>query len=430
MKSKLKLNKKSKLKLNKKSKLKLKNMKGGALDGDGNIEYINPDLVYGTNTMDYTQNKKEASKPTYFYFERLTIDKLIFWRNFIAEQKKQTRGIINNRNENKKKVISTIDGYTSFEESLNLYNNNRSIDYIWIAYSSLKKLEEKDQMLNYDIEMVVSVFFQPDIPITFHRGITRNHLFFQSEYPSTKNLSIYLHSFAAKSVLTICEQIKVDSPKYMITRPAIVMGNIILKKFASLDESFKENNPGFNTNTNKNYYSSSKIKNIWVCDEKDRTEAYNEGMCIPKESNDSEDVFPLKFLQQYSENKNDLYSKLQTKNIQQQENETLEYFSRKKKYQSQLKSEQNEAEKIKIAQQIRQCQLDITKCSKRVSKLMESYTLLPKWEFQYKGETYSFDIPHWFDINPDKPTQTFHSQFLYTPLPNIIMDLNALASIF
>jgi hypothetical protein len=412
-KSKLKLDKKkSKLKLNKK-KSKTRNMRGGTIkDGDGKITYVNENLIRGEKMLEYTQEGQIGNKLTYFYFERLTSENLGIWQEFVKQQKKVGAEIANDRNINttgKKKIIHFTDGYSSLRITLDLYNPK--INYIWIAYSSTLNQPINNKFRITDIEMAVSVFFQPGIPITSHMGITRNYLFFSKEMPSTKNLSVYLHSFAASSVLKMCNEKKVENPpKYIMTRPATTMGHIILKKFASLDTNFEENNPVFNPELNQQsypksngYYSANKIENVWVCDVKDRTIEYYDGMCIPKNNDDSEKVFPLTFLQKYDETRKDVYTKLNKKYIDD--------------YRQQLKNEMNERKKNRI--------------EKYIQELNSEYTLLPVWEFEYEGKQYKFNIPPWYDINEDKPLRkTVHGHFMNTSLPNIIMDLSKLASFF
>jgi hypothetical protein len=420
-----KINKKSKTNTNKKSKRKLRNMKGGM---KGTVTLINDNLVFGVRNMTYIQNGIQGEKPTYFYFEKLSQDNIDFWYLFIKKQPKNEIGIINNRNQNKQKRIHSIDGYISLKKTLDLYR--RGVDYIWIAYSSTQDLEKntKKSILDWDnIEMAVSVFFRKDIPLTSHMGITRNYLFFSKDSPSTKNLAVFLHSFAAKSVLEICNNKKVISPKYMTTRPAKVMGNIILKQYASLDPSFTDNNPDFD---NKDYYSANKIENIWVCDEQDRKKEYNIKMCIPK-NDGSENMFPLKFIQEYNREHNNVYTELLDEEIKEADDLAYECSSEIKKYRSKLKSlNKSDPEYEQVKKKID----EFTRCEaerlEHFHKLLNKYTLLPRWEFKYEGQTYTFDIPPWYDINEVNSRITYHEDFMYTQLPNMIMDFNLLSSIF
>ncbi len=430
IKMKSKINKKLKTNTNKKSKRKLRNMKGGM---KGTVTLINDNLVFGVRNMTYIQNGIQGEKPTYFYFEKLSQDNIDFWYLFIKKQPKNEIGIINNRNQNKQKRIHSIDGYVSLKKTLDLYR--RGVDYIWIAYSSTQDLEKntKKSILDWDnIEMAVSVFFRKDIPLTSHMGITRNYLFFSKDSPSTKNLAVFLHSFATKSISKICDDKKVISPKYMITRPAKVMGNIMLKQFASLDKSFKDNNPGFNDdNKSKNYYSANKIENIWVCDEQDREkkEDYIE-MCIPK-NDDSENMFPLKFIQPFDAKHTDVYTKLLLEEINEQDDLIEKSSSEFKKYQQELKKlKTSNSDYEKIKQQMIKFKQDLDKADRYFTKLINQYTLLPRWEFKYEGQTYTFDIPPWYDINEVNSRKTYHKHFMYTSLPNMIMDFNVLSSIF
>jgi hypothetical protein len=297
---------------------------------------------------------------------------------------------------------------------------------IVFAYFVIKKIKIYKSIFN--IEMAVSVFFRHDIPITSHMGITRNHSFFQSESSSTKNLSIYLHSFATKSVLEICKAMNVVYlPKYMTTRPAKVMGNIILTKFALLDESFKVNNPGFKDDT-KNYYLANKIEHIWVCDEKDRKHSSIENMC-PKTTDGS---FPLKFIQPFNADHNNVYTGIVNKKTKEKYDKYKELESTLKKLQSTLKNDEIDIQKKQICQKIKEYRQNMNELTSKLRKILDqdNYTLLPEWEIKYDDKTYKFDIPPWYDINPKIIPHTYHADFMYTSLPFMIMDLNKLSSIF
>lgn len=77
--------------------------------------------------------------------------------------------------------------------------------------------------LSDHVEMFISISTCDSAPFTSHMGITRSESYIGEKH---KALSPKLHSFAAKSMLSLS-----DTKLYMITTPVPIMGKILLEEF-------------------------------------------------------------------------------------------------------------------------------------------------------------------------------------------------------
>lgn len=188
-------------------------------------------------------NKKETkdellSENVYFILEQLEESNFVFWSSFIENQYENQRGAISSSGER----IPTIDGITSFQESLRLFRIKQTYD-IWVAYVTTKENVQKDSSGYDDIEMCFTLLCNETSPITTHMGITRNYKYFgyYDRIKVHKNLAINLHGFSAKCS---CLMYPKSKKIYMVTRPATVMRDILkheLGKYAKINNVPLEN---------------------------------------------------------------------------------------------------------------------------------------------------------------------------------------------
>ena len=171
----------------------------------------------------------------YVAMERVDNNNIERWENYATSQKKKNVGTLKYRPD---KV-----GVSSFIEVLQKYwgwKHNNINNELWIAYASdipvAKKatLETEENAKNPHIEMFFTVVTSPDAFLTSHMGISRTwEAALDMETAGSARIkqadqSMHLHSFAAKVM-------KMRDPKkiYMLTPPATIMREIILKKMPS-----------------------------------------------------------------------------------------------------------------------------------------------------------------------------------------------------
>ncbi|USO01938.1 MAG: hypothetical protein H6850_02355 [Alphaproteobacteria bacterium] len=109
---------------------------------------------------------------------------------------------------------------------------------VWVCYACYsntsihKKFTETGEINTEsldDIEMAMMLLTHPDLPFTVHLGIFRTASSQLQKLPHHKNLSIFLHAFAAKTAQTVFEGKKL----YMATDPIDIMKEILIKKFGN-----------------------------------------------------------------------------------------------------------------------------------------------------------------------------------------------------
>jgi hypothetical protein len=220
------------------------------------------DKFWTNVNLDYINNNKtQGNDNIFFNAEKLSIDTLIFWKKYCANQKQQFNSI------NRSTMHPYSEGLLGFEESLELFNqrNNYHIWIIFVANTTLKDkfkiqtlksgkiLEDINISCFNEIEMCLTLFIGDNVPITTHMGIFRNaHYFTKSKSLKThKNLSLYLHSFAAK-----ISKIIVPNTYYMVTSPTKIMRTILVKEIEKYVEKLKKHN----TETHNTETHNSKIK--------------------------------------------------------------------------------------------------------------------------------------------------------------------------
>jgi len=198
--------------------------------------------------LDYINNKTQSNDNIFFNAEKLTIDNLPFWNKYCETQTTQFNSI-------KRSAIHPYsDGLLGFQESLRLFNNSNNY-HIWIIFVANSNLNNKfisrqlrsgkisidiNSSCFNEIEMCLTLFIENKVPITTHMGIFRNAHYFTKTTPNLKthkNLSLYLHSFAAK-----ISKLLFPTTYYMVTSPTLIMRTILVNKIKNYVEQLKKHN--------------------------------------------------------------------------------------------------------------------------------------------------------------------------------------------
>ena len=182
----------------------------------------------------YTKDNKEIRgyEDVAFIAVKLSISNIDYWETFCENQMYELKQLYRDG--------QYSDGLLGFEESLKHFKSDNPYD-IWIIYSIESTAQDFKSYNN--IEMCFSLFIDKISPITTHMGIFRNSKFFtqsKTKYKQHKNLSLYLHSFAAK----ISQLLFPESPKYyMVTSPVKLMRDILVIEMQKYLEELQKNNP-------------------------------------------------------------------------------------------------------------------------------------------------------------------------------------------
>ena len=209
-----------------------------------------PKYAIGVNKKSdylYTGQRKDG---VYFVMERIDAavpnseKRLNFWDTYISSEYNKHgdyRCLWANKNGILPKGFLTFssrdasltDGIYSLRTSLEeFYKDNE----LWIGCACIKDIKDPADLEESDIEMLVSVMTHPDAPIVEHMGISKsfryllNAYYAREEYPLHTDLSMSLHSFAAKIM-----NIRYDNKIYMITAPVPAMRNIMINSLPKDD---------------------------------------------------------------------------------------------------------------------------------------------------------------------------------------------------
>ncbi len=128
--------------------------------------------------------------------------------------------------------VKFSDGIDTFQSLLrDGYVDNEA----WVAFASKSPIGSLEDIKAENIEMVVCVLTDVDAPMTSHMGIAKSfHYMLEAlkewdhndkRFPLHADLSMYLHSFAAKVMKKLY-----NNKLYMITAPVPLMAKIIQKK--------------------------------------------------------------------------------------------------------------------------------------------------------------------------------------------------------
>ena len=194
---------------------------------------------------------KAFKNGVWFVMERLVPgdeERINFWIKFIDEEEYYNRRYLYtyyNMEENneewplkegfipvERRGSNVIAGLSMFKDVIKDFRKHSEL---WVAFVSLVDVNNIEEIIYDNIEMYVSVITDPDFPITTHMGINRStkYLFdainkWRKEKINIlhRNLSMTLHSFAAKVINT-----KYNDKLYMITAPATEMFHIFQKTF-------------------------------------------------------------------------------------------------------------------------------------------------------------------------------------------------------
>lgn len=186
---------------------------------------------------------KIKDKPLWLVMERIQVDKnLNLWKRYISEQLDDTAIIAHHA------YNFTTDGSRYFSIVLN--EIDPTLNEIWVAYITTndnpKPIQDSDLSLikhdlshtrfrsprntspfAKDIQMFVTVTSSPEALITSHMGISKTleSLYkIDSSSPNFSNISMDLHSFAAKVML-----MRNPERKYQLNTPVRTMELIMLK---------------------------------------------------------------------------------------------------------------------------------------------------------------------------------------------------------
>ena len=240
------------------------------------------DIKYNENTHKYMY--KIGKDYTTFVLLKLDNNCADFWSGYAKYQNKYTARLgVYIRKKNMYESISISDGLGSFISTLNMKKGNYDV---WIAFVTRKTIKYvRDIEIKFeslmidgvriyydDIEMATTVFMDKETPIVTHMGIFRNWKYLSNHFilhPSCYgdvessikqnikdgvnkphiSLSIYLHSFIAKTVLNMCKNSNIIEKKYMLTNPAKSMQQIFIEYYKKLSyrgfwlEKFSEYSP-------------------------------------------------------------------------------------------------------------------------------------------------------------------------------------------
>jgi hypothetical protein len=166
------------------------------------------------------------STTMYFVFEKVTTNNIHYWTSYCENQELNTRrmGAYSDKG-TQSKFVTIVDGVSSFEIFLKMFNNQESTFDMYVAYATSVIVDNTTKEVDDNkIEMSFGVFLSKNYPITSHIGIFRNYRFFKKEHQPHSNLSMHLHAFSA-----LCSNLVYDKKLYMITKPADHMTQIMYK---------------------------------------------------------------------------------------------------------------------------------------------------------------------------------------------------------
>ncbi len=189
----------------------------------------------------FYQGKKHDG--LFFIMERIDDDalnadnRLYFWKSYHNQERyryhgeykgawateclPKNRGFLNFQSRDS----NLLSGLVSFESALHYHTHSE----LWIAYASTRPIDNPNEVTIDDIEMVVPVMTSPNAPMAIHMGINRSFYYLLEAINDEskeihKNLSMDLHSFAAKCILD-----QDATKRYMMSAPVPAMTSIFQK---------------------------------------------------------------------------------------------------------------------------------------------------------------------------------------------------------
>lgn len=113
-------------------------------------------------------------------------------------------------------------------------------DDVWVCYALNRVLPEDDPDWKSSVEMFVSISAAANVPLTMYMGILRNGFYLATDNSTHKELSLILHSYAAK----IMQQRDPDKI-YMRSYPTQIMLDILVKSLPDDSYQYSKKNQGY-----------------------------------------------------------------------------------------------------------------------------------------------------------------------------------------
>lgn len=134
------------------------------------------------------------------------------------------------------KILSTVRGPLEKFKTCMLFNNKCEV---WVIYvSNVEPTDPYEKSFINNIEMTIAILTDEFVPFQLHMGISRGMSYLASGSKQHKNISLYIHAFAAKIL-----QIQYGNKNYVITTPLKIMRDILINNLSK--DSYEE---GHNNN--------------------------------------------------------------------------------------------------------------------------------------------------------------------------------------
>jgi hypothetical protein len=182
--------------------------------------------ICGTSEVyfDIAKNVRGGEETLHFRSEPLTESNYTFWKNFANYQ--ETRAQEQETRAGGKHRLRI--GLDAFKMTLDVYVHSRK-HLIDVCFCSREDLSQDiNAHPNFSaIEMVLTLFTQPNCPLTSHLGIMRGYDFYGYVQPQHPHIAMLMHGFAAAASRIIDPNVK-----YMTTRPSQTMARIFQEYFS------------------------------------------------------------------------------------------------------------------------------------------------------------------------------------------------------
>lgn len=205
-----------------------------------------PTIIRKINDNLYVANRAQ-DRDLSFVMTRLTDENLAVWWNLHKRGSRLTNLDLCNLleqvwdeswSEKQKKFILDIEaGAMAFRSTLEMYEQSQGKPCrpeVWISYAlsgtNIDPTQPMQEKLFEHVEMVVTALTQPGAPFVVHMGIGRTIYNMKKVYdnalPEHKNLSITLHAFTAKAIVSTPQG---ADKIWLLTHPAASMAAIFRK---------------------------------------------------------------------------------------------------------------------------------------------------------------------------------------------------------